>query len=317
MWKGLGITVVALLSSVVAFHGLSTAAHAADRMPVVVTTVAMIGQPLAEIAGDRADVTSLMGEGVDPHLYRPTRNDIARLTRADLILHVGANLEAQLREPLEQLADRVQVVALADALSAELLIDDGQGHVDPHLWMDPALWRDALKAGVAALIAVDPAGAAVYRNRADAYFTKLDLLNQRALAAMATIPPGARALVTAHDAFGYFGRRFGLEVRGIQGISTESEAGLRAVEELAAFLADNKVPAVFVESSVSERNVRALVDGAAARRWPVAIGGLLYSDAMGAPGTYSGTYIGMMDHNVSTIVRALGGTLPGAQLLPQ
>ncbi len=297
---------------------LSGVASAASG-PVVVATVAMVGEPLAVIAGDRAKVSSLMGEGVDPHLYRPTRSDIARMTKADLIIQVGANLEAQLREPLAQLADKVTVVALADHLPAERLnqLADGSGHHDPHIWMDPQLWREALAAGVAALVKHDPEGAAGYQARAEAYFAKLDLLSARAQQAMATIPANARALVTAHDAFGYFGQRFGLEVHGIQGISTESEAGLQAVEQLVGFLVQRKVPAVFVESSVSERNVRALVDGAAARGWPVAIGGQLYSDAMGAPGTYHGTYLGMIDHNVVTIVRALGGQAPAEGLLDQ
>jgi len=286
------------------------APSAAADAPRVVTTIAMIAQPLAVIAGDRAEVSSLMGPGVDPHLYRATRSDIARLSRADLILWNGLDLEAQLEDALHKLEARTSVVAVGEAVSDAALTHDPDGKLDPHLWMDPALWREAVIRSTEALIAIDPEGETEYRQRLEAYLGELRDLDAYAEKAMATIPAAARVLVTAHDAFTYFGRRFRLEVHGIQGISTESEAGLKAIEDLVDLLVEKQVPAVFIETTVTERNVRALVEGAAARGWTVEIGGTLYSDAMGDPGTYEGTYIGMIDANVTRIVRALGGTAP-------
>ncbi len=277
----------------------------------VVATIAQIGQPLAEIVDGRAEVVSMMGEGVDPHLYRPTRSDIVRLSRADVVFYVGLNLEAQLADTMDKLSARSTVVALGERLPrARLLAVGGDDYPDPHVWMDPDLWREALTAAVETLAARDPDNAAHYRARAADYLARLEELDAYMHRAAESVPPGARALVTAHDAFGYFGRAYGFEVHGIQGISTESEAGLRRIEELVDLLVEQKIGAVFVESSVSDRSVRALIDGAAARGHRVAVGGELYSDAMGAPGTYEGTYIGMLDHNVTVIARALGGSVP-------
>lgn len=284
-------------------------AQAAEK-PKVVATIAMIGEPVAWIAGDKAEVASLMGPGVDPHLYRPTRRDVADLARADLILWNGLDLEAQLEEALEKFGRRVSVVAVGAVVAAENLQHDTTGKLDPHIWMDPALWRGAIVRAVEALKELDPVNAPFYDQRLDAYLMTLDRLDDYADAVMATIPKPGRKLVTAHDAFGYFGRRFGLEVHGIQGISTESEAGLKAIEGLVDLLVGDRIPAVFIETSVTERHVRALIEGAAARDWAVRIGGTLYSDAMGSSGTYEGTYIGMIDANVTTIANALGGTAP-------
>ncbi len=284
-------------------------ARAAEALRVV-TTTAMIGEPLASIAGDHARVESLLGAGVDPHLYRPTRSDITRLTRADIILYNGLTLEAQLERPIRQLSDRTAVLALAETLEADLWLPYEDGPGDPHVWMDPSLWTRALQAGVDLLAAQDPAHAEAYASAARGYFAQVAAMEAYGQDVLSSVPASARMLVTAHDAFSYFGARYGLEVRGIQGISTESEAGLRAVEELVDLLVERRIPAVFVETSVSDRQVRALVDGAAARGHDVTIGGSLFSDAMGTPGTYEGTYLGMIDHNVTTIARALGGEAP-------
>ena len=271
----------------------------------------MIGDPVRQVAGDRGEVASLMGEGVDPHLYRPTRSDVARLTGADVIFYNGLNLEPQMVPALERIAATGKpVVAVAEAVDAgrRLSPADFGGHFDPHVWMDPSLWVAVVDAARDTLSAVDPAGAAVYAANAAAYADRLRALHRYAEQTLATVPADARVLVTAHDAFNYFGRAYGFEVIGIQGISTESEAGLRRIEELVDLLVERRIPAVFVESSVSERNIQALVDGAAARGHAVSIGGRLYSDAMGPPGSYEGSYVGMIDHNVTTIARALGGT---------
>ncbi len=287
---------------------------AASPRKTVVTTIAQIAEPLSVIVAGRADITPLMGEGVDPHLYRLTRADVAKLARADMILFNGLHLEAQMLGMLDRFSAGKPVIALGDALAQDRLLPWSGGGTeatrDPHIWMDPALWARALGVAVDALVRLDPANGATYRANADAYFAKLAELDRRARAAVATIPERARGLVTAHDAFGYFGRSYGLDVLPVQGISTESEAGIRRIETLVDTLVKRRIGAVFVETSVSERNVRALIEGAAARGHAVRIGGSLYSDAMGARGAYDGTYLGMFDHNVTTIVRALGGSVP-------
>jgi len=281
----------------------------------ILCTIAQIGQPLQRIAGEHARVDWLLGEGVDPHSYRLTRRDVARLTGADMIFYNGLYLEAQMVEMMEALGERKPVLAVAEAARAD---EDGSllpwdvGPGDPHLWMDPALWRRAIAAAVATMSVADSTKRDAFAAGYEAFASDVQALESYAEEALATIPEQARILVTAHDAFGYFGRRFALQVEGIQGISTESEAGLKRIEDLVDLLVTRKVPAVFVETSVSERNVRALIDGAAARGHDVRIGGTLFSDAMGAPGTYQGTYLGMIDHNVTTITRALGGQAPEA-----
>lgn len=306
--------------SAVAWQAQDAAAEPAARK-VVVATIAQIGQPLTVIAAGRADIVTLMGEGVDPHLYRLTRADVAKLTRADLILYNGLHLEAQMIGMMRRFGAQKPVVAVGDTLLAGRLLpwrgNENSATHDPHVWMDPGLWASALGAGVDALVRLDPANAAAYRGNAERYFAELAELDRRARAAIASIPPNTRALVTAHDAFGYFGRAYGIDVLAIQGISTESEAGIRKIEDLVGTLVSRRISAVFIETSVSERNVRALIEGAAARGHRVRIGGSLFSDAMGGKGDYTGTYLGMFDHNVTTIVRALGGDAPAHGLAGQ
>lgn len=284
----------------------------AKRQNVLATT-GMVADLARAVAGDRADVSALMGEGVDPHLYKPTRSDIAKLTRADIVLVNGLHLEGKMDEAFQRVAATGKpVVAVAARVPAENRITPPQfeGNDDPHVWMAPSLWAHALDAVRDALAAADPAGTETYARNADAYRVELTALDAYARHVLDSIPANARVLVTAHDAFNYLGRAHGIEVRGIQGVSTESEAGLRGIEELVALLAERKIPAVFPETSVSDRNVQALIEGAAARGHTVMLGGALFSDAMGAPGTYEGTYVGMIDHNVTLISRALGGNAP-------
>jgi manganese/zinc/iron transport system substrate-binding protein len=278
----------------------------------VVATTGMIADMAQAIGGAHVNVTALMGPGVDPHAYRQTRSDIIAMTRADLVLWNGLFLEAQLEEFLHKLEKRGAVTAIGDALPKTDLMshEDYEGRHDPHLWMAPRLWSQAVEAARVALIKARPEAAIEFDKNASAYLAQLDQLDTYANEALSTIPQEARVLITAHDAFGYFGREFGFEVMGIQGLSTASEAGLQRISEMVDTLVSRKIGAVFVESSVSDRNIRALIEGAAAKGHTVTIGGELYSDAMGQPGTYEGTYIGMIDHNVTTITRALGGTAP-------
>jgi manganese/zinc/iron transport system substrate-binding protein len=286
-------------------------AQAPKKLDVVATT-GMIADAVRQVGGERVNVEALMGPGVDPHLYRQTRTDIVRMTRADVVVWHGLYLEAQLEEFFTGLAKRKKVVALAERLDKARLLEheEYKGRFDPHVWMDPKLWRDVVIAAREALSDLDPAGKPVFEASAARHLAEIDRLTAYSERVLASVPTAARVLVTAHDAFNYFGRAYGFEVLGIQGISTESEAGLKQIEALVTTLVERKVKAVFVESSVADRNVKALIEGAAARGWTVEIGGELYSDAMGESGSYEGTYIGMIDHNVSTIARALGGTVP-------
>ncbi|MDP9196433.1 MAG: zinc ABC transporter substrate-binding protein [Pseudomonadota bacterium] len=283
--------------------------RAADR-PYIVTTTAQVADMVRAIAGDHVTVEHLMGEGVDPHLYRLTRSDTAKMLKADAVFCNGLLLEGKMTDALQRMADSGRkVFCLGDGIDKSRLTSPPEfaGHHDPHIWMDASLWASAIPFVQQSVETILPDMDRELAAGAAAYWKKLSDLDSHARKTLATIPTQARILVTAHDAFGYLGRAYGLEVRGIQGISTDSEAGLKQIEDLVTLLVEKKIPAVFVETSVSDRTVRALVEGARARGHNVRIGGTLYSDALGAPGTCEGTYAGMIDHNVRTIAQALGG----------
>ena len=288
------------------------AATAESRL-VVVGTVGMVTDIVRRVAGDRAEVVGLVPSGVDPHLYAPTRSDLGRVRDADLVFSNGLRLEGRMTDALGRVAEAgTPVVPVAERIDdSDLLAADGYaGVADPHVWMDPRLWSQAVEAVRDALVAADPEHAEAYRDNADAYLETLATLEAYAAEVLASVPEERRVLVTSHDAFSYFGRRFGFEVLGIQGISTESEAGVRDIEGLVDLLVERGIAAVFVESTVGPRHVEALLVGARARGHEVAVGGELFSDAMGDEGTYEGTYVGMIDHNATTIARALGGAAP-------
>ena len=278
----------------------------------VVATTGMIADTARRIGGDLVEVKALMGPGVDPHAYRQTRTDIVAMAKADLVLWNGLFLEAQMEDVLGDLARRTQVEPVAERVSKERLIahDSYADRFDPHVWMDPGLWREVALAVRDALTQAAPANSEAFEANADSFLAEIDRLDAYSKTALGTVPEAARVLVTAHDAFNYFGRAYGYEVIGIQGISTESEAGLNRMTELVDVLVTRRIGAVFVESSVSDRSVRALIEGAAARDLDVKIGGELFSDAMGPAGTYEGTYVGMIDHNVTVIAAGLGGKVP-------
>lgn len=279
----------------------------------IVTTVGMVTDIVRQVAGERAQVTGLIGEGVDPHLYKATRNDIAALQSADVIFYSGLMLEGKMSDALVRVARSGKpVFAVTELLDEKYLLEPPQmqGHYDPHVWMDVSAWSRAVEAVAHALAGFDAAHAAYYQENARRYQAELEKLHEYVRTVIASIPPRQRTLITAHDAFNYFGRAYGIRVLGIQGISTESEAGLEDINRLVREIVENDIQAVFVETSVAEKNVKALIEGAAARGKNVRIGGTLFSDAMGPPGTYEGTYIGMIDHNATVIARALGGSAP-------
>lgn len=278
----------------------------------VVATTGMIADAARQVGGDLVEVTGLMGPGVDPHAYRQTRSDIVAMTRADLVLWHGLYLEAQMESFFHDLGRKRQVVAVAEGIAPSRLRahDDYADKFDPHVWMTPELWREVVAEVARALTETRPEAAETFAANAARHITDLDRLSGYAETVLATVPEGNRVLVTAHDAFGYFGQAYGFEVLGVQGISTQSEAGLNRIAELVDTLVSRKITAVFVESSVSDRSVRALIEGAAAQGHQVKVGGELFSDAMGPDGSYEGTYLGMLDHNITTIAAALGGQVP-------
>ncbi|MBI4716212.1 MAG: zinc ABC transporter substrate-binding protein [Planctomycetes bacterium] len=279
----------------------------------VTTTVGMVTDIVRQVAGQRAEVSGIIGEGVDPHLYKPTRNDVAALMSADVVFYSGLVLEGKMADTLVKVAaSGRRVFAVTELLDEKYLLEPPSmaGHYDPHVWMDVQAWRRAVDAVAAALAVFDPPHAEEYRSRAARYGEELDRLDAYVRQVIGSIPEPQRVLITAHDAFNYFGRAYGITVKGIQGISTESEAGLQDINRLVDFIVERQVRAIFVETSVADKNVRALSEGARSRGHEVTIGGTLFSDAMGKPGTYEGTYVGMIDHNATVIARALGGSAP-------
>ncbi len=278
----------------------------------VVATTGMIADAVRQVGGDQVEVKGLMGPGVDPHAYRQTRSDIVAMTRADLVLWHGLYLEAQMEDFFEDLGRKQAVVAVAESVDKSKLRahDDYADKYDPHIWMSPILWADVVAKVQETLTEARPEAAETFATNAQVHLVELDALTAYAERALTAVPEESRVLLTAHDAFGYFGAAYGYEVMGVQGISTQSEAGLNRIGELVDTLVDRQLTAVFVESSVSDRSMRALIEGAAAKGHKVSVGGELYSDAMGEPGTYEGTYVGMLDHNITVIAGALGADVP-------
>ena len=307
-----GLAICWLLSAAAAAQDTKPATAATKKINIVCTT-GMVGDVARNVVGDRGEITLMMGEGVDPHLYKPGRSDIATLMNADMVFYNGLLLEGKMTDALVRVAGSgKKVVAITEQLdeSAKLEPAQFQGHYDPHVWMDPRTWLQTVNVARDRLIEADASNADRFRKNAETYAAELKKLDEYAERVLATVPKDSRVLITAHDAFNYFGRRYGYEVVGIQGISTESEAGVRDIEKLVDLIVTRKIKAVFIETTVSQRNIEALIAGAKARGHEVKIGGKLFSDAMGKHGTYEGTYLGMIDHNVTTIVRALGGEAP-------
>jgi len=289
------------------------AGEAAGPLRIPIETIATTGiaaDLLRQVGGDRVEAASLVGPTVDPHLFRPGRSDLRRLLGADLVVAHGLGLEGRMDEAFARLdaaGRRVLVLGrLADP--AVLLADaDAPDAPDPHLWMDPILWGDLAIAVGGRLGELDPDGAAGHAARAQAYAARLRALDAAIRAAFESVPEERRVLVTAHDAFGYLGRRYGLEVEGVQGMSTESEAGLRQVEALVRLIRTREIPAIFIESTVPPRPIEAVIAGVRAAGGTVALGGTLYSDGLGPASIGADTVEGMLRHNAATIVAALGG----------
>ena len=293
----------------------------AESFPImVVCTTAMVAEMVREVGGVWVEVTQLMGEGTDPHLYKATASDVKAIDASDIVFTNGLMLEGRMQDVLQRFRERGRrVVAIGDAVPHDKLRHPPgfHGEADPHIWMDPALWGLGTELVRDTLTAHGPSQADEFNRRAVAYGKKVDAVAAEVAALMNRIPPSRRLLVTAHDAFGYFGRAYGIEVAGVQGVSTDSESGLADLRRLVDRLVAAEVPAVFAESSVADKGVRALIEGAEARGHRVRLGGMLYSDAMGKPGTPDGTYPGMLLHNARVISEALApvsaaAPVPGA-----
>ena len=285
----------------------------ADAVPSgrisVAATTGMLADLAAQIGGESISVTALMGPGVDPHLYKASAGDVTRLAGADVILYNGLHLEGKMGDVFERMRARgVPVFAVAEeSVSPEDLIDSElfQGNYDPHVWFDASLWKKAAGRVREILAEADPAHAETYRRRLENYLAEMDRAHAYVRERAAAIPASRRVLVTSHDAFGYFGRAYGFEVHGLQGISTAAEAGTADVQRLADLVARRRIPALFVETSVSPRGIEAVREAVRARGFETYVGGTLYGDSLGDPGSQAGTYLGMMRANIDAIAAAL------------
>lgn len=271
----------------------------------IVTTIAQIGEPISIIGGDKVQVESLMGPGVDPHLYVATQGDINMLQSADIIFYSGLHLEGKMAEIFANLQESKTTFSLGESIDEERLLKGKEGAIDPHIWFDLDIWKDALDNATEVLKKHSPENAEYFEENKQTYFTKIEELKTEAIEKLSKIPENQRVLVTAHDAFGYFGRMYDIEVVGLQGLSTEDEVGLSDIQSTVGLLIEKSVPAVFVESSINKNSINAVIEGASSAGLDVVLGGELFSDAMGKAGTEDGTYLGMYRHNVNTINEGL------------
>lgn len=286
-----------------------SAENADDGKLRIVATVGQIGDLAERIGGEHVTVTTLMGAGTDPHQYVATEGDVETLQNADIIFYNGNFLEARMIDIFDQLGKRKTVVPLTERIDPSQLLEWAQyeQYKDPHIWFGIPQWQQVAGVIRDTLIEVDPEQREAYIANAEVLLAEMAELDAYVREQVARLPEAQRILVTAHDAFNYFGQTYGFQVRGLQGLSTDSEASTADVQSLAEFLVENQIRAVFIESSVPVRNVEALREAAAAKGWDVVIGGKLFSDTIGTPGTEEGTYVGMYRYNIDTIINALLG----------
>lgn len=303
----LALIVVAACSKVEGGPGEHKRAEDSGKIEIV-TTIGMITDVVREIGGDEVEVKGLMGPGVDPHLYKASQGDIEKLDKAEMIFYGGLHLEGKMTEIFEKLENRKPTVAVSRGIDPSQLRsgkDAGGSQYDPHIWFNVKHWISAAETIRDTLTDYDPGHAADYQKNAEAYIAELNELDAEVRERIAEIPESGRVLVTAHDAFGYFGDAYGIKVMGLQGISTASEYGSKDVSKLRDFLVENKIKAVFVESSIPTKSMEAVIAGAKQLGHDVNIGGELFSDSLGEPGSDADTYIKMIRHNVNTITEAL------------
>lgn len=312
--RKLAIISATAIVAIIAFFVLQTGGIVGDERQasqekiMVTTTTNMITDLVVNVGGQRVEVTSLMGPGVDPHLYRPSANDVQKLESADIVFYNGLDLEGKMGDIFVKIGrGETKVWAISENVPPAMLLalDEEGNYPDPHIWWDVTMWMEAAKVVARGLAEMDPANSDLYNENLEAYLAELEQLHEYSLERISSIPNEQRVLVTAHDAFQYFGRAYGLEVLAIQGWSTESEAGIREMQLLADQIADRKINAIFIETSISPATIEALRAAVNDRGHNTVIGGELFSDAIGARGTQEGTYVGAFMHNVDTIVGAL------------
>jgi manganese/zinc/iron transport system substrate-binding protein len=279
----------------------------AGRRVKAVATIGQIADVVQNVAGDRVDLVGLMGPGIDPHLYRASEGDVVTLAEADIVFYNGLHLEAKMADVFEKMSGSVTTVAVTDQIDRDELLNppEFEGAYDPHVWFDVSMWMSATEVIRDSLSAIDPEHAELYETNARAYLAELEELDRYVAEQARHVPEEQAVLITAHDAFNYFGKAYDFEVRGLQGISTATETGTADLSGLADFIVEREIPAIFVETSVPQRFIEALREAVASRGSQVSIGGSLFSDAMGDAGTPEGTYIGMVQHNIDTIVDGL------------
>ena len=281
---------------------------ASEKKLKVVATFGMITDIVENVGGEKINVTGIMGEGVDPHLYKPTAKDTKLILDADIVFYNGLNLEIRITGTiLDRMTDRTKVVAVTDGVPINNLREtvEFMGGYDPHVWHDVTIWMKATEKVRDTLSHANPKNSAYFHSNATQYLKELQSLHEDLQKLVAQIPSKRRVLVTTHDAFGYLGKAYGFEVRGLMGINTENEVGIADVRDLAKYIIDRKISTMFVETSAAPQGIHAVRDAVKAQGFDVRIGGKLYADAMGTPGTIEGTYVGMMRHNMHTIVNSL------------
>lgn len=305
MKKWMGIAALTLMLA--ACNEETSTNEGAEKERNVVATTGQIADAVKIIGGENLTVTTLMGPGVDPHLYKATQGDMTKLDNAEVIFYNGLHLEGQLQDIFDQMSEEKTVFAAAEVLEQNKLLADAANNSlnDPHVWFDIMLWKEVVEGIGDTLVEEYPEYKEVFEKNEETYLAQLDELAAFAKQRAAEISEEQRILVTAHDAFNYFGESLGFEVSGLQGLSTEAEYGVKDVENMVKYLVDNNIKAIFVESSVSDKAMQAVIEGAKEKGHDVTIGGELFSDAMGAEGTKEGTYIGMYEHNINTIVDSL------------
>lgn len=301
-----------LAIAIIGAASLTSLAEAKDELKIA-TTCGMVTDIVSEVVGDKAEVVGIMGTGVDPHLYKPTRDDVVKLLDSDVIFYSGLMLEGRMGDTFAKMARKgKKVYPVTELLDESYLMEpeEFEGHWDPHVWNDVKAWMKATELVGKAMGEIDAENAASYKANADKYIAQLTKLDEYVKQVISTIPKEKRFLITAHDAFGYFSRAYGIEVKSVQGVSTASEAGVSDINALVDFIVKNGIEAIFVENITSDKGIQAVVEGVRAKGKEIKIGGELYSDSLGKAGTYEGTYIGTVDRNATLIALALGGKAP-------
>ncbi len=298
---------ITILCITVLFASCNDVKKTTDGKLNIVTTTSMITDLVRNIGGDSVNVQGLMGTGVDPHLYKASEGDVSKLTNADVVFYSGLHLEGKLVDVFEKMGRKTNTIALAEVLDKNKLIGSEYfaSSFDPHIWFNIQYWKQLTNFLTEELSRLNPKNASFFQKNQTRYLLQLDALENDIKETIATLPEEKRVLVTAHDAFNYFGEAYGFEVIGLQGLSTATEAGVQDVQNLAKLIIDKKVQAIFVETSVPKRTIEALQQAVLSKGFKVEIGGTLYSDALGNTGTDEGTYLGMFRYNVNTIVEAL------------